>query len=328
MSSRELVPVSLPAPVPAPAPGRRYRFVGLILLGLGLAASAVYLLAHRSAPPPAKVAVAMTEPELTPQPAPLPVPNPVTPRLVAQLDPPPPAPQAEPEIPVLPPPAPQADPAPPAQEPVPAPGWKLAPDEAPPLTTGSIGARALAVLVNRDVDGFDYRVVKETSLADCQRSCEADGRCRAYTFNTWQHVCFLKASATAQRIEPRGISGTKPGASPRSAQRRPTIERIPLQQFPGAPYRFVRPADYVGCARQCLADAACLGFNFNTAAGSCGLFASLDRPVRNELTIAGMKWQPPLVEVSANRRRGPAFRHDLPPEAAALFDSVFGQFLR
>jgi len=319
MSNRELVVL----PPPAPAPRRGYRLVGLLLIGLGLAASAAYLITHRSAapPPPAIAAVSEPQPAAAPEPVPLPVPKPL-----AQLAPPPEK-EADPEIPVLAPP-PKADTLPPAQGPVPAPGWKLSPDDAKSLTTGSIGRRTLATYVNRDVDGFDYRTVKDTSLAECRRACEADGNCRAYTFNTWRHVCFLKASATVRRIEPRGISGVKGSDDIRSARRPPTIERVPFRQFPGAPYRFVRPADYDGCARQCLADQSCLGFNFNTAARSCGLFSSLDRPVRNELTVAGMKWQPPLVEVSDRRRRGPSFRRDLPPGATVIFDSVFGQFLR
>jgi PAN domain len=343
MSKGYLVPVPVTSP-----PKRsvwRLRILALALLLLIPAAS--LLLLHTSpdpvvgnavvkpepvvetkqaaAPPPAPVSARRVEAERDPNPAPLP--------LAAPPPLPAPAPRAAPEstkadVAILPPPRPKATELPVLSGPVPAKGWILQDDAAPPTPGDAGGPRVLIRHVNRDIDGGDYRVVKNTGLSQCESQCKADQRCRAYTFNTWQNVCFLKSSTSVMRIEPRGVSGVLETVDLRSARRPPTIQRLSARQFPGVPYRVFQGSDYDACARQCLVDPLCLGFNISRLDRSCALLSRLDRSVPGNGTEAGMKLQTPVVASAAQRRRTRPPRSDMPPEAAAIFDAMVRQMRR
>lgn len=319
MGSRDLVPL----PVTAHKSG--FGRVGLAVLGLVLLAPAIYLAASHWPAPEPTIAAAAPEPLPMAEAAPVPLPVSRPQSTWAPLQPK----QAKRDVPVLPPPSEKTEamPLPPPRGPVPAEGWLLEGDASQPLTTGSIDRR-LVTYPNTDIDGRDYRVLKNTGLAECRTSCQSDGRCRAFTFNTWEKVCFLKASADVRRIEPRGVSGVLATEAVRSAKRPPTIQTVRSRRFPGQPYKVLRRGNFDACAGQCMAEPSCLGFNYDKADRSCALIATLDRSVPSRSTDAGMKWQAPIVEVSAMRRRGPSPRSDLPPEAAAIFEAVFGQIMR
>lgn len=306
--------------VSLPASLRRNGFwlVGAFILGFILLAPAVHLLANFSVTPEPAIVAAVPDS----QPVPLPVPRP-------ELKTPVPA-SPKPTVPILAPPPPGADVVAPGSPrgPIPGQGWLLQPEASQSLTTGSIGSRVLVTYVNRDVDGFDYQVLRNTRLADCESECISDRRCRAYTFNTWENVCFLKSSAAVTRIEPRGISGVLSSEEVRMALHPPTIERLSSRRFPGSPYRSLSRTDYDSCTEACAADPLCLGFNFGKLDRSCALIATLDKSVPDNRVEAGMKWQAPIVTTSAKRRRGPPLGRDLPSEAAVIFDSMFRQILR
>jgi len=205
---------------------------------------------------------------------------------------------------------------------VPAQGWLLDRKESASPPVGAGAFRALVTYINRDIDGRDYRVLRDQSLAGCESQCKADARCRAYTFNKWERVCFLKSSVTVARVEPRGISGVRATQQIRTSLRPPTIERLPSRQFPSQPYRSQEAADYDGCARACAADQSCLGFNFVKVDGSCALIATLDKTVPGNGTDAGMKWQAPVARSAPPRRRMLPSQRELPPEAAVIFGVV------
>jgi hypothetical protein len=73
---------------------------------------------------------------------------------------------------------------------------------------------------------------------------------------------------------------------------------------------------YEGCAKACLDDAACLGFNFSKTSRSCALMATLDKPVSGGATDLGIK-----LQGSAPRPSRAAPHADLPPEIA-IFETV------
>jgi hypothetical protein len=302
-----------------PASLRKNGFWLVGALGLVLLTPAVYLLANYAVTLEPEILAAI--PEVGPVPIPVPRPEPDAPVT-------PDSPKAG--VPILAPPTPRADAVSPrsTQNPVPAQGWLLEPEASQSLTTGSIDSGGLVTYVNRDVDGFDYQILRNRRLADCEAVCKSDSRCRAYTFNKWENICFLKSSATVTRIEPRGISGVLSSEEVQAARRPPTIQRLSSRRFPGNPYRSLAGTDYDSCAEMCAADSLCLGVNFGKLERSCALFATLDKSVPDNRTEAGMKWQVPIVAASAKRRRGPSPYRDLPSEAAAMFDSVFRQILR
>ena len=71
--------------------------------------------------------------------------------------------------------------------------------------------RAINLLPGTDLPGFDYRVVKDTTVEACSAACSGDRICRAFTFNEKAGWCFLKgdagpetafAGATSGKVDP------------------------------------------------------------------------------------------------------------------------------
>lgn len=200
-------------------------------------------------------------------------------------------------------------------------GWVLDREDKPGLGTGGT-SRDFVIHANRDLHGGDYDSFRNVDLDQCADRCRADARCRAYTYNTWEKVCFVKSSLSALRIEPRGVTGVSASEKVGDDKRPPVIQRSRSRHFPGVPYRQVLAPAYEGCAKACLDDAACLGFNYSKADRSCGLMASLDKPVSGAAADLGIK-----LQGSVPRRSRAAPHAGLPPEIAifeAVLSGVFG----
>jgi alpha-2-macroglobulin len=58
--------------------------------------------------------------------------------------------------------------------------------------------RPISLLPGTDLPGFDYGVVKNTTLDACSQACSDDRTCRAFTFNEKAKWCFLKGDAGPQ----------------------------------------------------------------------------------------------------------------------------------
>ena len=87
----------------------------------------------------------------------------------------------------------------------------------------SAADRRIVVTEGADYYGFDYRIVKNTSLEACKRSCLSDNACRAFTFDTAARWCFLKSDfaelveregAVAGRVVARAAAETENAAPP------------------------------------------------------------------------------------------------------------------
>jgi hypothetical protein len=63
---------------------------------------------------------------------------------------------------------------------------------APPALAGY----SLFVFVQQaDSPGNDYSRINHSSFDECERSCETDTTCNAFTYNEIKGVCFLKSAA-------------------------------------------------------------------------------------------------------------------------------------
>ena len=49
------------------------------------------------------------------------------------------------------------------------------------------------------------------SSDQCEKLCRRDSRCRAYSYDAWNHYCFLKSALGPLRLEPRSVT-TSPAA--------------------------------------------------------------------------------------------------------------------
>src|SRR5262245_28030182 len=60
-----------------------------------------------------------------------------------------------------------------------------------------------------DRKGDDYTSFRARGLGDCKRSCARDDRCRAYTFDTRNDVCYLKSRINSKKSNGAMITGYK-----------------------------------------------------------------------------------------------------------------------
>ncbi|MGI9413677.1 MAG: MG2 domain-containing protein, partial [Hyphomicrobiales bacterium] len=71
----------------------------------------------------------------------------------------------------------------------------------------SVADRRVIVSEGADYFGFDYRVVKKTSLDNCKQVCLRDDECRAFTYNTQARWCFLKTDHGELKSAENSVAG-------------------------------------------------------------------------------------------------------------------------
>jgi uncharacterized protein YfaS (alpha-2-macroglobulin family) len=71
----------------------------------------------------------------------------------------------------------------------------------------SAAERSISLLPGMDIPGYDYSVVKDTSIEACETACIEDKLCRAFTYNEDAGWCFLKGEAGSTAPFPGATSG-------------------------------------------------------------------------------------------------------------------------
>jgi hypothetical protein len=200
--------------------------------------------------------------------------------------------------------------------------------ETGPGSTGTGKSRDFVTYENRDMFGGDYAKIANSSNAECETLCRSDNRCRAYTHNKWEQVCFLKSSIGAVRIEPQGTTGIAASEDVRQDRRPPTIQKSRSRRLSGDSYMVLATKSYDNCAAECLADTECLGFNFTRTERTCSLMSSLYKPTPAHATDAGIKVQ---RSASAHRRPQsgtPVRPSRMPSEVTPIFEAVLRELGR
>ncbi|ASS56453.1 PAN domain-containing protein [Rhizobium leguminosarum] len=139
-----------------------------------------------------------------------------------------------------------------------------------------------------DLPGYDLpgMPLKVFTTEDCKLECDGNDRCRAFTFNEAHNVCFLKGMATEAMQFSGAVSGYKGSDG--------DIRRIGHDFGPSLQFRTSRNVEITGkpfakfngstldaCQDQCIATAACEGFNYYRN-GMCFMF-KVRKPTRNNL---------------------------------------------
>jgi len=60
-----------------------------------------------------------------------------------------------------------------------------------------------------DRKGDDYTSFRARGLRDCKAACRKDDRCRAYTFDTRNDVCYLKSRINSKKVDSGMVTGYK-----------------------------------------------------------------------------------------------------------------------
>lgn len=69
------------------------------------------------------------------------------------------------------------------------------------------GSRKVVTVKDADYFGFDLRTEQDVSLEECQQICIADNACKAFTYNTKAHWCFLKSDFQKMNPFPGAVAG-------------------------------------------------------------------------------------------------------------------------
>lgn len=145
---------------------------------------------------------------------------------------------------------------------------------------------------NRDIGSDHASKLRNYDLQTCVAACRKKENCKAYTFDKWNRVCYLKSTIGDFKLNPRSSSGLREDVRvPRAPSGDVTMERYPSRAFPGSGYKSVKSDGPDACEISCRSEDACVAFTFRLDEGSCHLFRSTGEYFRNELADSGGKRQ-------------------------------------
>jgi hypothetical protein len=126
-------------------------------------------------------------------------------------------------------------------------------------------------LAGRDAYGGDYTQLSGLIQPDCQSKCRADSQCRAFSYDRWNRVCYLKSTMGTLRLDPRII--TEVIASEHLADDNSSPIMVPKKNkgFPDSGYNQSTVDTYDRCNILCLQDQDCNGFNYRESDHACSL---------------------------------------------------------
>jgi hypothetical protein len=141
------------------------------------------------------------------------------------------------------------------------------------------------------MEGADYHKQRGISQDRCESLCREDARCRAFSYDLWNHFCFLKSAVNPLRLEPRSVTSVAGGAAVSYDDSEPMIQRRPQKAFPNEPYLQANAQSYGDCAVRCLKDKRCEAFNFFQSSRRCELIEKPKEYSDNRGAEIGIKVQ-------------------------------------
>ena len=138
------------------------------------------------------------------------------------------------------------------------------------------GENKFVFVPQADSPGNDYLRVDNSSLEECERRCDAQRECNAFTYNQLHSVCFLKLSANrVTEFYAFAITGIKlsPSVRPTASATGsgPSFVILSQADSPGNDYSRIDHFSFEDCRSSCAADDGCNAFTYNHARGVCFL---------------------------------------------------------
>jgi hypothetical protein len=153
--------------------------------------------------------------------------------------------------------------------------------------------------VNYDISGGDMRVdntiriIRETAPATCQSNCQSLDGCVAYSFDKWNHSCYLKDTLGALVLDPHSDVNIRKDQQHPGYSNNPagfcTYSKSALSGdgFPG----FISTSAK-SCEQSCAPSPACVAYSFRSADRLCWLFRSTtDRRSGVDNVTSGIRTQ-------------------------------------
>lgn len=119
----------------------------------------------------------------------------------------------------------------------------------------------------RDVLGFDFAILRDTSAAACRAACANDDRCVALTYNKRNEICFLKEDAQVVVPASIAIAAFRPELADRLTRADFTLRGN--TNAPGGDYQRIRNGDFPDCYVRCATDARCRAFSYEWSQKIC-----------------------------------------------------------
>jgi hypothetical protein len=143
---------------------------------------------------------------------------------------------------------------------------------------------------NLDIESRHVARLKSADQRHCVSICRQRESCKAYTFDKWNHVCYIKTEIGDFKLNPRSSSGVREDLGvPRAPSGDITMERYRLKAFPGEGYKTIAVDESESCERDCRTDETCVAYTFHSKQGSCRLFSSTNEYFSDHAADSGGK---------------------------------------
>jgi hypothetical protein len=147
-----------------------------------------------------------------------------------------------------------------------------------PGTRSNTSDDRLQDLAGYDVFGGDFRTVRNVSLNRCNSVCEANGRCRAFTYNKKHRLCFMKDTVGTLMPNYQALSAVR--KSELSRVRPSNIRVFDNRDVTASDYRKLTGIVFLDCYKTCEADRRCRSFAHIKRTATCWL-KSASSPARH-----------------------------------------------
>jgi hypothetical protein len=143
--------------------------------------------------------------------------------------------------------------------------------------------------VNRK--GNDYNRFSTSEHGACRSACERDRRCRAYTFNSVESLCYLKDSVPGTSRDSRTVSGVKEGGGypGDSGGSWGDLSEEPGVNRKGNDYSRFETSEVRECRRACSRDRRCQAYTYSLSDRLCYLKDRVPGASRDNRTVSGVK---------------------------------------
>ena len=143
----------------------------------------------------------------------------------------------------------------------------------------------------------DLQIKKNIDHQDCIRTCSESAQCIAYTYDRWNHWCFLKANAGFLRFDPKNASGIRTSAQPLDyATTEYVMERYRGKLFPGGLGEMVKSPSLEACEASCKNHDACVAYSYFKKTKECQELTDANEYTTSGRDVdSGAKRQNPLV---------------------------------
>jgi hypothetical protein len=147
---------------------------------------------------------------------------------------------------------------------------------------------------NHDLIGTDLRRTPNSEVNACASACAAEPRCAGYSFDKWNHWCFLKGDIQLFRLEPNTITALRSElAEPALISIPVTIQRYRNKAFPYGGQDTQTAESYEECEGRCAQDGACVALTYFRTNKQCRLMASTGEYFPDARADSAIKRQEP-----------------------------------